>query len=233
MKKVGAELIGTLILMIAGIGTAIVNQNSKGGSATLQAAASAGLAAAIVVQSTSHISGAHLNPAITIALAASRRFAWKQVPLYIATHVAASISAAMLLAVLFGPVRSGAGTNVPSGGNLQAFAMEFLITFILMFVVSAVTHTRTVKELGAATIGATIMLNVLIAGGTTGGCMNPARALGPAVATGNYKGLWIYLIAPIAGALLGAAAYAAVRLRTNGDATNEPSSAATISNDGS
>ncbi|CAI0444422.1 unnamed protein product [Linum tenue] len=111
--------------------------------------------------------------------------------------------------------------------------MEFLITFILMFVVSAVTHTRTVKELGAATIGATIMLNVLIAGGTTGGCMNPARALGPAVATGNYKGLWIYLIAPIAGALLGAAAYAAVRLRTNGDATNEPSSAATISNDGS
>ncbi|CAI0444425.1 unnamed protein product [Linum tenue] len=145
MKKVGAELIGTLILMIAGIGTAIVNQNSKGGSATLQAAASAGLAAAIVVQSTSHISGAHLNPAITIALAASRRFAWKQVPLYIATHVAASISAAMLLAVLFGPVRSGAGTNVPSGGNLQAFAMEFLITFILMFVVSAVTHTRTVS----------------------------------------------------------------------------------------
>ncbi|CAL1388182.1 unnamed protein product [Linum trigynum] len=231
MKKVGAEFIGTLILMIAGIGTAIVNQNSKGGSATLQAAASAGLAAAIVVQSTSHISGAHLNPAITIALAASRRFAWKQVPLYIATHVAASISAAMLLAVLFGPVRSGAGTNVPSGGNLQAFALEFLITFILMFVVSAVTHTRT--ELGAATIGATIMLNVLIAGGTTGGCMNPARALGPAVATGNYKGLWIYLIAPIAGALLGAAAYAAVRLRTNGDATNEPSSAAAMSNEGS
>ncbi|CAN1287606.1 Aquaporin NIP6-1 [Linum perenne] len=215
IKKVGAEFIGTLILMFAGIGTAIVNHRNKGSETLMGLAASTGIAAAVVIQSTCHISGGHLNPALTIAFAASRRFPWKHVPFYIVTQFAASISASLLLGEVFRPI-GGAGVTIPSGGDGQAFVLELFISFTLMFVIMAVIDTKSVSELGPAMVGATVMLNILIAGcchrETTGASMNPARSLGPAIVTSNYKGLWIYFTAPVVGTLFGTAAYAAVRL---------------------
>lgn len=211
-KKVGAEFIGTFILMFAGIGTAIVNQKLHNSETLIGCAGANGLAVMIIILSTGHISGAHLNPAVTISFAALKHFPWKNVPLYIGTQVLASICASYTLKGVFHPFMNG-GVTVPSVEYGQAFALEFIISFNLMFVVTAVaTDTRAVGELAGIAVGATVMLNILIAGPATGGSMNPVRTLGPAIAANNYKGIWIYLIAPIIGALAGAGAYTAVKL---------------------
>ncbi|KAF8407231.1 hypothetical protein HHK36_006358 [Tetracentron sinense] len=222
-RKVGAEFIGTLILIFAGTATGIVNQKTHGSETLLGLAASTGLAVMIVILSTGHISGAHLNPSVTIAFAALKHFPWKQVPMYIGAQIMASICAAFALKVIFHPFMGG-GVTVPSGGYGQAFALEFIISFNLMFVVTAVaTDTRAVGELAGIAVGATVMLNILIAGETTGASMNPVRTLGPAIAANNYKAIWVYLTAPIFGALSGAGVYSAVKLPED-EAAQEKSS---------
>ncbi|KAL6584935.1 Aquaporin NIP6-1 [Orobanche minor] len=188
-RKVGAELTGTLILIFSGTATAIVNQKTNGSEALIGQAASTGLAVMIVIFSTGHISGAHLNPSVTIAFAALGHFPWKHVPVYIGAQVLASIMASFMLKIIFHPIIGG-GVTVPEGGYAQAFALEFIITFNLMFVVTAVaTDTRAVHmgrsigswvtdcykdpdtssaaavgELAGIAVGATVMLNILIAG---------------------------------------------------------------------
>ncbi|KAM1010505.1 hypothetical protein EV1_045462 [Malus domestica] len=108
------------------------------------------------------------------------------------------------------------GVTVPSVSNGQAFALEFIVTFILMFTITVVaTYTRAVGEMAGVAIGAAVLLNILVAGPTTGCSMNPIRTLGPGVATGNYNGFWIYLVAPPLGALAGVVAYTAVKLPNN------------------
>ncbi|VFQ95797.1 unnamed protein product [Cuscuta campestris] len=218
-RKVGAEFIGTMILIFAGTATAIVNEERKGSEGLVGLAGSTGLAVMIIILSTGHISGAHLNPAVTLAFAALKHFPWRHVPVYIGAHVMASLGAGFIVRAVFHPIMGGGGVTVPSsfsggGGNcLQAFSLEFIISFNLMFVVTAVsTDTRAVGELAGIAVGATVALNILIAGEITGASMNPVRTLGPAVAAGNYRAIWVYLTAPILGALAGAGAYSAVKL---------------------
>ncbi|XP_062174227.1 probable aquaporin NIP5-1 [Alnus glutinosa] len=212
-RKLGAEFVGTFILIFMATAGPIVNQKYNGAESLLGNAACAGLAVMAVILSTGHISGAHLNPSLTIAFAALRHFPWLQVPAYIAAQVSGSICASFALKGVFHPYMSG-GVTVPSVSNGQAFALEFIITFNLLFVVTAVaTDTRAVGELAGIAVGATVLLNILVAGPSTGGSMNPVRTLGPAVAAGNYKSLWIYLLAPTLGALTGAGVYTAVKLR--------------------
>lgn len=216
-RKVAAEFIGTFILIFAGTSTAIVNEKTGGKETLIGLAASSGLGIMIVILSTGHISGAHVNPSLTIAFATFRHFPWAQVPFYIAAQVLGSISAAFALKGIFHPDMGG-GVTVPSGSYGQAFSLEFIITFNLMFVVTAVaTDTRAVGELAGLAVGATVMLNILIAGSNSGGSMNPVRTLGPAIAAGNYKAIWVYIVGPITGALLGAAAYTLIRLKPDPD----------------
>ncbi|KAL1292696.1 hypothetical protein HN51_053262 [Arachis hypogaea] len=211
-RKVGAEFIGTFILMFAGTAAAIVNEKTNGSETLIGCAAVTGLAVMVIILSTGHISGAHLNPAVTISFAALKHFPWRNVPMYIGAQILASVCAAFALKGVYHPFMGG-GVTVPSGGYGQAFALEFIISFNLMFVVTAVaTDTRAVGELAGIAVGATVMLNILIAGPASGGSMNPVRTLGPAIAANNYKAIWIYLIAPILGALGGAGAYSAVKL---------------------
>ncbi|XP_042021797.1 probable aquaporin NIP5-1 [Salvia splendens] len=212
-RKLGAEFVGTFILIFAATAGPIVNEKYNGVESLIGNAACAGLAVMIVILSTGHISGAHLNPSLTIAFAALRHFPWVQVPAYIAAQVSASICASFALKGVFHPFLSG-GVTVPSVATGQAFALEFLITFNLLFVVTAVaTDTRAVGELAGIAVGATVMLNILVAGPSSGASMNPVRTLGPAVAAGNYKAIWIYLVAPTLGAVAGAAIYTLVKLR--------------------
>ncbi|KAA8526046.1 hypothetical protein F0562_007854 [Nyssa sinensis] len=214
-RKLGAEFVGTFILIFAATAGPIVNQKYDGAETLIGNAACAGLAVMIVILSTGHISGAHLNPSLTIAFATLRHFPWVQVPAYIAAQVSASICASFALKGVFHPFLSG-GVTVPSVSDGQAFALEFIITFNLLFVVTAVaTDTRAVGELAGIAVGATVMLNILVAGKTSGGSMNPVRTLGPAVAAGNYKSIWIYLVAPTLGAIAGAGTYTAVKLRAD------------------
>ncbi|KAH7533569.1 hypothetical protein FEM48_Zijuj04G0145200 [Ziziphus jujuba var. spinosa] len=199
-------------MVFSAVAAPIVNQKHNGAETLIGNATAAGLAVMVVILSTGHISGAHLNPSVTVAFASFRHFPWSQVPAYIAVQVSASISASFALKAVFHPFMSG-GVTVPTVSYGQAFSLEFVITFILMFTITAVaTDTRAVGELAGIAIGATVLLNILVAGNTTGGSMNPVRSLGPAIAAGNYKGLWIYIVAPTLGALAGTAAYTAVKL---------------------
>lgn len=212
-RKLGAEFVGTFVLIFIATAAPIVNQKYNGAETLIGNAACAGLAVMVVILSTGHISGAHLNPSLTIAFAVLRHFPWAHVPAYIAAQVSASICASFALRGVYHPFMAG-GVTVPSGTVGQAFAVEFIITFNLLFVVTAVaTDTRAVGELAGIAVGATVMMNILVAGPLSGGSMNPVRTLGPAVAAGNYRALWIYLVAPTLGALVGAFAYTIVKLR--------------------
>ncbi|XP_072963157.1 aquaporin NIP3-1 [Typha angustifolia] len=223
-RKLAAEFVGTFILIFFATAAPIVNQKYNGVETLIGNAASAGLAIMIVILSTGHISGAHVNPAITIAFAALRHFPWVQVPAYILAQISASICASFALKGVFHPFLSG-GVTVPSVTTTQAFFTEFIITFNLLFVVTAVaTDTKAVGELAGIAVGATVMLNILVAGPSTGGSMNPVRTLGPAVAAGNYSHIWLYLIAPTAGAIFGAAVYSVVKLKDEEETPRQPRS---------
>ncbi|KAI3845717.1 hypothetical protein MKW92_042588 [Papaver armeniacum] len=187
LARKGAEFVGTFILMFAASAGPILNQKYDQSETLIGNAACAGLAVMVLILST--------------------------VPAYILAQVSASICASFALKGVFHPYMSG-GVTMPSDTLGQAFALEFIITFILMFVVTAVaTDTRAVGELAGIAVRATVMMNILISGPASGGSMNPVRTLGPAVASGNYRALWVYMVAPTLGALAGSGIYTLVKLQ--------------------
>jgi aquaporin NIP len=212
-QKVGAEMIGTFALVFAGCG-AIVVQSETGALGHSGVALCFGIVVAVMIYATGHISGAHFNPAVTLAFAALGRMPRAQVWAYVLGQlVAASIAAALLRAV-FGAAGDAVhlGATLPSGSLLQAFVLEVVLTFFLMFVITSVaTDARAVGELAGLAIGGTVALCALFGGPITGASMNPARSLGPALVAGHFDALWLYFAAPIVGALLGAFAYERVR----------------------
>nr|AAL05942.1 early embryogenesis aquaglyceroporin [Pinus taeda] len=211
VRKVVAEFIGTFFLIFVGCGSVVVDKISNGSITHLGVSLVWGMAAMIVIYSIGHISGAHLNPAVTLALAAVKRFPWVQVPGYIVAQVFGSISAGFLLRFMFGEV-AFMGATVPSGSEMQSFALEIITTSLLVFVVSAVaTDTKAVGELGGLAIGATIAMNVAISGPISGASMNPARTIGSAVAGNKYTSIWVYMVGPVIGALMGAMSYNMIR----------------------
>lgn len=216
LQKCIAEMLGTYFLIFAGCGSVAVNKNdhvvTQPGIAIVW-----GLVVMVLVYSVGHISGAHFNPAVTIAFAVTRRFPLKQVPAYVLAQLIGSTLAAGTLRLLFtGSHDQFTGTQ-PSGSDLQSFVIEFIITFYLMFVICGVaTDTRAIGELAGLAVGSTILLNVMFTGPVTGASMNPARSLGPAIVSKQYKGIWIYLLAPTMGAITGAAVYNTIRF------TNKP-----------
>ncbi|XP_073112551.1 aquaporin NIP6-1 isoform X2 [Elaeis guineensis] len=164
VRKVGAEFIGTFMLVFASTAAAIIDQQSNGAVTLLGLAACSGIAAMIIILSTGHISGAHLNPSVTIAFATFKHFSWEKVLVYIAAQLSASLCAAFALKAIFYPIL-GEGVTVPSGSAGAAFVMEFIIGFNLMFVTTAVaTDVRAVGELAGITVGATVAMNNIIAG---------------------------------------------------------------------
>lgn len=217
LQKIVAEVFGTYFLIFAGCASVAVNI-IKGGTITFPGICIVwGLAVMVMVYSVGHISGAHFNPAVTIAFATCGRFPWKQVPAYIIAQVIGSTLASVTLRLLFGGSRNHFFGTVPSGSDFQSFVLEFIISFYLMFVISGVaTDNRAIGELAGLAVGATVLLNVLIAGPISGASMNPARTLGPAVVLNRYKGIWVYIAGPISGTIAGAWAYNLIRF------TNRP-----------
>ncbi|KAL4368654.1 hypothetical protein GQ457_05G023800 [Hibiscus cannabinus] len=212
MQKLMAEVLGTYFLIFAGCASVVVNVNNEKVVSLPGISIVWGLAVMVLVYSLGHISGAHFNPAVTIAFATCKRFPLKQVPAYIIAQVFGSTMAAGTLRLLFSGTHDVFTGTSPQGSDLQAFVIEFIITFYLMFIISGVaTDNRAIGELAGLAVGATVLLNVLFAGPVTGASMNPARSLGPAIVWDEYKGIWIYLTAPIIGAVSGAWAYNMVR----------------------
>jgi MIP family channel proteins len=211
-RRVGAEFVGAFALVLAGCGAIMVNAET-GSLGHLGVALTFGLIIMVMVAATGHISGAHFNPAVTIAFAISRHFPWRDVPFYIGGQLAGAIAAAAALLALLGEV-ADLGSTVPSGTALQSLGLEMLLTVILMFVIMAVaTDTRAEGQLAAIAIGATVGLSALWAGPISGASMNPARSLGPAIVSGTWVDQWVYIVGPIIGAIIGALLYQALRHR--------------------
>ncbi|KAL3739634.1 hypothetical protein ACJRO7_020967 [Eucalyptus globulus] len=212
VQKLIAEVFGTYFLIFAGCGSVAVNLDNEKVVTLPGISMVWGLAVMVLVYSVGHISGAHFNPAVTIAFATCRRFPWNEVLPYITAQVIGSTLACGTLRLLFtGKLNHFVGTQ-PAGSDVQAFVFEFIITFYLMFIVSGVgTDNRARGEFAGLVVGATVLLNVLFAGPITGASMNPARSLGPAIVSHHYAKLWIYIVAPIVGAISGAWVYNLIR----------------------
>ncbi|XP_047308219.1 aquaporin NIP1-1-like [Impatiens glandulifera] len=216
-KQLIAEVTGTYFLIFAGCGSVVVNAASDKTVTFPGIAIVWGLAVMVLVYSVGHISGAHFNPAVTIAFATCKRFPWKQVPAYLSAQVLGSTLAAGTLRLIFTGKQDHFTGTLPMGSDLQSFVLEFIITFYLMFVISGVaTDNRAIGELAGLAVGATVLLNVMFAGPISGASMNPARSLGPAIVSNQYKSLWVYMVAPVAGAIAGAWVYNTIRF------TNKP-----------
>ncbi|GLT52531.1 hypothetical protein SLA2020_258660 [Shorea laevis] len=212
MQKLMAEVLGTFFLIFIGCASVVVNSNENKVVTLPGIAIVWGLAVTTLIYSLGHVSGAHFNPAVTIAFASCKRFPLNQVPAYMAAQLLGSTLAAGTLQLLFiGKNDVFFGTS-PQGSDLQGFVMEFIITFYLMFIVSGVaTDNRAIGELAGLAVGSTVLIIVLFAGPITGASMNPARTLGPAIVSNHWKGIWIYLTSPILGAVSAAWVYNMLR----------------------
>lgn len=207
IQKVIAEVIGTYFLVFAGCGAVAVDKIY--GSITFPGICITwGLVVTVMCYSVGHISGGLFNPAVTITWAIFRRIKIIEAPLYIAAELLGSTLASLTLSLMFDITPKSYFGTVPVASSGQSLAMEFIISFLLMFVISAVTTDhRAVDDSASIAVGMTITLNLFIAGPVSGASMNPARSIGPAIVVHIYNGLWIYVVGPIVGAVAGALAY--------------------------
>ncbi|HUZ85184.1 MAG TPA: MIP family channel protein [Gaiellales bacterium] len=210
LRSLVAEAVGTFALVFAGCGAIMVDARTHA-LGHVGVAISFGLVIMVMIYAVGHVSGAHLNPSVTFAFALTRHFPWPRVGLYWAAQLAGGLAAALVLRASLGTV-AHVGATLPSGSAGQAFLWEAVLTFLLMFVIMAVaTDTRAVGEAAAIAIGGTVGLDAMFGGPITGASMNPARSLAPAIASGDYSSLWVYLAAPLVGAAVAAATYAYLR----------------------
>jgi aquaporin NIP len=211
LRKVVAEIIATYLLVFVTCGSAALSASDEHKVAKLGASVAGGLIVTVMIYAVGHISGAHMNPAVTLAFAAIRHFPWKQVPIYAAAQLTGAISAAFTLRVLLHPIKH-IGITSPAGTELQALIMEIVVTFSMMFVTSAVaTDSKAVGELAGVAVGSAVCITSILAGPVSGGSMNPARTIGPAIASSYYKGIWVYVVGPVTGTLMAALSYRFIR----------------------
>lgn len=211
-RRAAAEGLGVFALVFAGCGAIVANAEHAGSLGAVGVALVFGLVVMAMVYATGHLSGAHLNPAVTLAFVLTRHFPRGEAAAYLAAQLAGALLAATLLAAIWPSNPASLGATVPTVGAGSAFVYEVVLTAFLMFVIMAVaTDTRAVGAAAAIAIGGTVGLDALFGGPVTGASMNPARSLGPALLSGELGDLWIYLLAPPIGAALGALAYQLVR----------------------
>jgi aquaporin NIP len=211
-RRSGAEALAAFALVFAGCGAIIANARYHGALGTIGVALVFGLVIMVMVYATGHLSGAHINPAVTIGFTLSRHFPVCDALVYIAAQLAGATAGALVLAAAWSGTPADLGATVPSVGSAAALLYEAVLTAFLMFVIMAVaTDTRAVGAAAAIAIGGTIGLDALFGGPVTGASMNPARSFGPALVAGQWQGFWLYVVGPVFGAAAGALAYQLIR----------------------
>lgn len=202
LKKYIAELIGTFTLLFCGTGAIIINQETGGVITHVGVATTFGLTVAAMIYTLGNTSGAHFNPAVTIAFWLAKTFPAKQIIPYILSQAIGGLLASLTLHFLF-PLNAQLGSTIPAGTDMQSFILELILTFILMFTILHVAKGN--KEQGmfaGIAIGSVVLLEAMFAGPICGASMNPIRSIAPAIVSGNIAHLWIYILAPIIGAIL-------------------------------
>lgn len=220
-----AEFIGTFFLVFAGTGAIVVDAITH--TVThVGVALVFGLVVAALVYALAHVSGAHFNPAVTIGFWSAGEFPAARVPWYIAAQLLGAVAASSFLRLLFG-LSGSLGATVPSGAASTSFWLEVAMTGLLVFVImGSAVHGRATKSFAGIAIGSAIALDALFGGPISGASMNPARSLGPAIVTGLWHDQWVYVVAPITGAILAVIGYKLVAdpTRVEADATSSQES---------
>jgi aquaporin NIP len=211
-RRAAAEGLATFALVFAGCGAIVASSQYPGTLGNLGEALVFGLVIMVMVYATGHLSGAHINPAVTVAFTITRHFPARAAFAYIAAQLIGATLAALSLLAVWTSEPAELGATVPSVGVGSALVYEALLSAFLMFVIMAVaTDTRAVGAAAAIAIGGTVGLDALFGGPVTGASMNPARSFGPALASGQRHEFWIYVVGPVLGTVLGALAYQVVR----------------------
>ncbi|WP_109852871.1 MIP/aquaporin family protein [Aquimarina sp. AU58] len=202
MRKYISESIGTFSMVFCGTGAMTINEVTGGDVTHVGVAITWGLIVMAMIYAFGEISGAHFNPAVTIAFAYAKKFEWKEVPKYIAAQCIGAIVASSILLFLF-PESEFLGGTLPAFDDLRAFVLEALLTYFLMVVIINVsTGSKETGTMAGIAIGGVVLLEAMFAGPMTNASMNPARSLGPALLSGHWEHQWLYFIAPVLGALL-------------------------------
>ena len=203
MRKLAAELFGTFALVFAGTGAIVINEASGGTVTHVGIGLTFGLIVLAMIYALGDVSGAHLNPAVTLGFFAARRFQGGWVGPYIVSQCVGALLASLALRLMF-PSSVTLGATLPAGGELQSFVLEAILTFLLMFVILSVsTGSKEKGILAGVAVGSVIALEALFAGPISGASMNPARSLAPALMSWHVDSLWVHLTAPLLGACAG------------------------------
>jgi aquaporin NIP len=202
MNKLLSELLGTFTLVFAGTGAIVINDVSGGVIGHAGIALTFGLVVMAMIYTFGEVSGAHLNPAVTLGFAVAGRFAWKDVPGYVLAQIIGAFAASGVLHWLF-PAHEKLGATLPAGSATQSFVLELILTAILMLAILRISTGAKEKGITAGiAIGGIIALEAMFAGPICGASMNPARSLAPAIISGHLGHLWIYLTATVLGAFV-------------------------------
>jgi aquaporin NIP len=202
LRKSVAEILGTFALVFCGTGAIVIDGVTHGAVSHVGVAISFGLIVMTMIYALGDISGAHLNPAVSVAFAFAGRLPVRMLGVYIASQIAGAICASLLLRLLF-PTDQLLGATIPAGSSSQSFGLELILTFILMLVIIRVaTGSKEQGLFAGIAIGSVVLLEAMFAGPICGASMNPARSLAPAIVTGHIEHLWVYLTAPVIGATL-------------------------------
>jgi aquaporin Z len=202
MKKYISEFIGTFSIVFCGTGAMTINEVTGGEVTHVGIAITWGLIVMAMIYAFGETSGAHFNPAVTIAFTYAKKFAWKEVPKYIIAQILGAFVASFILLFLF-PASETLGSTITTVDVWRAFVLELLLTFFLMVVIINVsTGSKEIGVVAGIAIGGVVLLEAMFAGPITNASMNPARSIAPAIVSGNLQHLWMYITAPILGALL-------------------------------
>ncbi|TYO99349.1 aquaporin Z [Geothermobacter ehrlichii] len=211
MQRCVGEVIGTFALVFAGTGAVVIDKVYAGAVGHVGIALTFGLVVTAMIYSFGELSGAHFNPAVTVGFACTGRFSWREVPAYLGGQVTGALFASLLLHATF-PQNADLGMTLPKVTPELAFVWELVLTFLLMLVILQVaTGSKEQGLMAGVAIGGTVALEALFAGPITGASMNPARSLAPALVAGHLHLLWLYIVAPVAGALLAVLAWRCMR----------------------
>lgn len=211
IRRLGAEFVGTFFLVLIGPGAVMVNAWSHGAIGHVGVSLAFGFVVLALVYALGHLSGAHLNPAVTMAFWSVRRFPRRDVLPYIFAQCIGAVSASVVLRATLGLI-GNMGATLPAISTGGTLAVEFLLSFVLMFVVMAVaTDARVPSGFAPIAVGLTVGFCALMGGPLTGASMNPARSLGPALVGGLWDRQWLYWVSPVLGMIAAAYVYEGLR----------------------